>query len=94
MVLIPCHVMGGDLTRQYDEFVARGGDTSNLRNGLNSRLMRTTAANIEVGCCTLQPLLNMPSFGASNSSLICSVCAHTSTWSSGFVDCSLAAKRS
>jgi len=41
--------MGGDLTRQYDEFVARGGDTSNLRNGLNSRLMRTTAANIEEG---------------------------------------------
>jgi len=40
---------GGDLDRQKRAFLDRGGDTDDLRGGLNSRLMRTTAANLEDG---------------------------------------------
>eukprot|EP00740_Mantoniella_antarctica_P010878 CAMPEP_0181385272 /NCGR_PEP_ID=MMETSP1106-20121128/22465_1 /TAXON_ID=81844 /ORGANISM="Mantoniella antarctica, Strain SL-175" /LENGTH=299 /DNA_ID=CAMNT_0023505309 /DNA_START=338 /DNA_END=1233 /DNA_ORIENTATION=+ len=48
-VLIPVHTAGGDLDRQKRAFLDRGGDTDDLRGGLNSRLMRTTAANLEDG---------------------------------------------
>jgi hypothetical protein len=45
-VLIPVHVSGRDLDRQKEEFISRGGDAEDLRSGLNSRMMRTTAANL------------------------------------------------
>ena len=54
IVFIPVHVSGDDLARQKNEFIAQGGSTESLRSsGLNSRIMRTTAANLPEGANAL-----------------------------------------
>ena len=53
IVFIPVHVSGDDLARQKNEFIAQGGSTESLRSGLNSRIMRTTAANLPEGANVL-----------------------------------------
>ena len=45
-VFIPVHVSGNSLDQERKDFLSLGGSTDSLRSGLNSRLMRTTAANI------------------------------------------------
>ena len=49
VVLVPIHNAGGDLARQRNDYIARGGNAENLRSGLNSKLMRSTAANLNEG---------------------------------------------
>ena len=48
-ILIPVHIAGGSLDAQKTEFLEKGGDAADLRSGLNSRMMRTTAANLKEG---------------------------------------------
>jgi hypothetical protein len=45
-VFIPVHASGNSLDQEREDFLSLGGQTDKLRSGLNSRLMRTTAANI------------------------------------------------
>ena len=47
-VIMPVHLNGDDLDRQYENITARveGGQEESLRGGLKSRLMRSTVANI------------------------------------------------
>ena len=45
-VFIPVHASGNSLDQEREDFLSLGGSTDKLRSGLNSRLMRTTAANI------------------------------------------------
>ena len=45
-VFIPVHVSGNSLDQEREDFLSLGGSADELRSGLNSRLMRTTAANI------------------------------------------------
>ena len=49
IVFIPVHVSGNDLERQKSAYVSAGLDVANLRSGLNSKIMTTTAANLEDG---------------------------------------------
>ena len=45
-VFIPVHASGNSLDQEREDFLSLGGSADELRSGLNSRLMRTTAANI------------------------------------------------
>ena len=49
IVLVPIHNAGGDLARQKEEFIRQGGNAEELRSGLDSKLMRSTAANLNEG---------------------------------------------
>lgn len=46
-VLVPLHVSGSELDSQRTDFVVQGGNTAELRSGLNSKIMRATAANLK-----------------------------------------------
>jgi|TARA_B110000977_G_scaffold23325_1_gene28049 hypothetical protein len=48
-VFLPTHVSGTGLDQEKAAFVELGGELGALRSGLNSRLMRTTAANLTNG---------------------------------------------
>ena len=46
-VFIPVHVSGSALDQEREDFLKLGGSAEKLTYGLSSRLMRTTAANID-----------------------------------------------
>lgn len=46
-VFIPVHASGSALDQEREDFLKLGGSAEKLTHGLSSRLMRTTAANID-----------------------------------------------
>ena len=48
-VFLPVHVTGTGLDQEKSDFIELGGELAALRSGLNSKMMRTTAANLTNG---------------------------------------------